>query len=71
MDRGAWRATVNGVAKSRTCLSGLVHMCALEGGILSTVLYSLNFYFNIYTDKYVNYTYIYMYIVIDKLHFLI
>ena len=26
MDRGAWQATVHGVAKSRTCLSGRAHL---------------------------------------------
>ena len=38
-----------------------VHTHALEGGFLSTVLYSLNFYFNIYIDKYVHIIYIYSY----------
>ena len=30
MDRGAWRATVHGVAQSRTRLSDLTHTCAIH-----------------------------------------
>ena len=35
MDRGAWRATVHGVAKSRTQLSNFTHLDAYSNGTYS------------------------------------
>ena len=31
MDRGAWQATLHGVAKSRTCLTEHEHMSLIKG----------------------------------------
>ena len=37
MDRGAWRAAVHGVAKSRTRLSNLITITTTKGGDTSLV----------------------------------
>ena len=39
MDRGAWWATVHGVAKSRTLLSDLAHKNAKTAALTGTLLY--------------------------------
>ena len=33
MDRGAWQATVHGVAKSQACLSTITHSLTLAGAV--------------------------------------
>ena len=55
MDRGAWQATVHGIAKSWTCL---LYICIYT----HTHIYILDFYIYVYTHTYIHtHTFIYVY----------
>ena len=48
MDREAWRATVNGLAKSQTQLNDLTHTCARYLTCFLHVLVNLNIMTNLW-----------------------